>query len=144
MAIVVLSPFSGRPVQVREADLGRAVRDESGRVFYPLPRPDGAGFYASTTRAGSPRDLQRYADIVARQGCASGQTGADPAVAPSTGAAPAVPSTDPPATEPVYDATGGGAGRSGKMGRRIIVGLAVLAAAAGAAWLLFQRLRGGH
>lgn len=60
MPITVLSPFSGNPVKIRDQDLGRAVRDEAGRIFYVLEKPDGGGYYAAPTRAGGPKDLDRY------------------------------------------------------------------------------------
>jgi hypothetical protein len=66
MAIEVRSPHSGHPVKVREEDVGRAIRDESGRIFYVLERTDGAGYYGSFTRAGSESDQQRYDDMVDR------------------------------------------------------------------------------
>ncbi len=60
MPLTVYSPHSGRPVKVRDQDLGRAVRDEENRVFYVVPRSDGEGYYAALTRQGSPKDEQRY------------------------------------------------------------------------------------
>ena len=60
MTVEVLSPFSGRPVKVRPQDVGRAVRDEAGRLFYVLPRPDGSGYYSAPSRAGGQRDIDRY------------------------------------------------------------------------------------
>jgi hypothetical protein len=60
MPITVKSPYSGRPVKVRDQDIERAVRDEEGRVFYVVPRPDAEGYYAAPTRKGSPKDLERY------------------------------------------------------------------------------------
>ena len=60
MPLTVLSPHSGRPVKVRSEDLGRAVRDEGGRIFYVVPRSNGEGYYAALTRKGSPKDEQRY------------------------------------------------------------------------------------
>ena len=53
MPITIHSPHSGYPVKVRDQDIGRAVRDEQGRVFYVLQREEGEGYYASKTRAGS-------------------------------------------------------------------------------------------
>lgn len=53
MAIIVSSPHSGRPVKVRDQDVGRAVRDEAGRIFYAVPKRDSRGYYGSLTRAGS-------------------------------------------------------------------------------------------
>lgn len=66
MPIVVYSPFSGKPVKVRDEDIGRALRDEEKRIFYALERPDGEGYYAAPTRAGGPKDLERYDKILAK------------------------------------------------------------------------------
>ena len=63
MPITVLSPYSGRPVKVRDQDIERAVRDEEGRIFYVVARPDGGGYYAAPTRKGTDRDLQRYDEL---------------------------------------------------------------------------------
>jgi FKBP-type peptidyl-prolyl cis-trans isomerase len=60
--VTILSPYSGRPVKVREQDLGRALRDEQGRVFYIVEDPEH-GRYAARTRKGSPKDLERYRQI---------------------------------------------------------------------------------
>lgn len=56
---MILSPYSGHPVKIREQDLGRALRDEQGRVFYVVEDPEH-GRYAARTRKGSPKDLERY------------------------------------------------------------------------------------
>ena len=53
VGIVVKSPHNGRPVKVREQDVGRAVRDDEGHVFYVLARCDQNGYFGSTTRGGS-------------------------------------------------------------------------------------------
>ena len=66
MPLTIKSPYSGRLVKVRDQDLGRAIRDEEGRVFYVVPRPDGDGHYAALTRKGSPKDLERYDKLEAR------------------------------------------------------------------------------
>ncbi len=60
--VTILSPYSGRPVKIREHDLGRALRDEEGRVFYVVEDPEH-GRYAARTRKGSAKDLQRYRQI---------------------------------------------------------------------------------
>lgn len=60
MPITILSPYSGRPVKVRDQDLERALRDEEGRIFYVVEGTDGKGYYASMTRKGSEKDQQRY------------------------------------------------------------------------------------
>jgi len=67
MGIVIHSPFSGRPVKVRDQDAGRAVKDEEGRLFYVLQRSDGSGYYGAPTRAGGQRDEQRYDTMLAKQ-----------------------------------------------------------------------------
>lgn len=63
MPITVYSPYSGRPVKVRDQDVGRAVRDEDNRIFYVVPRSWGEGYYAAPTRKGSEKDEQRYLDL---------------------------------------------------------------------------------
>ena len=68
MPITVLSPFSGRPVKIRDQDLGRAVRDEENRIFYVLKKSDGSGYYGAPTRTGNPRDEQRYLELEKKVG----------------------------------------------------------------------------
>lgn len=63
MPITINSPYSGNPVKVREQDIGRALRDEEGRVFYVVERSDGKGYYSSPTRHGSEKDEQRYREM---------------------------------------------------------------------------------
>jgi len=60
MPITIHSPYSGRPVKIRDQDIGRAVRDEEDRIFYVVPRASGDGYYAAPTRKGSDKDEQRY------------------------------------------------------------------------------------
>ena len=60
MPIVILSPYSGRSVKIRDKDIGRSVRDEESRIFYVVPRTDGKGYYSSITRNGSSKDESRY------------------------------------------------------------------------------------
>ena len=67
MPITVFSPYSGRPVKVRDQDVSRAIRDEEGRIFYVVPKSDGNGHYTSPTRKGSEKDEQRYAELQAKQ-----------------------------------------------------------------------------
>ena len=55
VSITVQSPHSGRPVKVRDEDVGRAVRDEAGRIFYVLSDPEGGGYFGSRTRSGKQR-----------------------------------------------------------------------------------------
>ena len=52
MAVVVNSPHNGRPVKVRQQDVGRAVRDDEGHIFYVLARSDAEGYVGSLTRGG--------------------------------------------------------------------------------------------
>lgn len=58
MSIVVRSPYSGQQIEIRDQDLGRAMRDEQGRFFYVLAKQDGSGHYGSATRAGGPKAEQ--------------------------------------------------------------------------------------
>ncbi|MBB6429753.1 hypothetical protein [Algisphaera agarilytica] len=60
MPITINSPYSGRPVKIRDEDIGRAVRDEEDRIFYVVQRGSGEGYYAAPTRKGSEKDEQRY------------------------------------------------------------------------------------
>ncbi len=60
MPITINSPYSGRPVKIRDQDIGRAVRDEEDRIFYVVARASGKGYYAAPTRKGSDKDEQRY------------------------------------------------------------------------------------
>lgn len=66
MEIKVNSPHGGRPVIVREADVGRALRDESGKVFYVLRQSDDKGYYGSRTRAGGSQEERNYIEISTR------------------------------------------------------------------------------
>lgn len=66
MEIKVNSPHSGRPVIVREADVGRALRDENGKVFYVLRQSDDKGYYGSRTRGGGSQDERNYIEISTR------------------------------------------------------------------------------
>ncbi len=66
MGIIVSSPYSGRPVKVRDQDVGRAVRDEEGRIFYVLAKRDGNGYYGALTRAGGEKDELRAAEMEAK------------------------------------------------------------------------------
>lgn len=65
MSIVVRSPYSGQQVEIREQDVGRAIRDEQGRFFYVLAKQDGSGHYGSATRAGSPKAEQTALELEA-------------------------------------------------------------------------------
>ena len=66
MTITVSSPFTGRPVKIREKDVGRAVTDEDGGIFYVFPKKDGSGYYGAPTRVGGERDEERAARNEAR------------------------------------------------------------------------------
>jgi len=63
MPITILSPYSGKPVKVRDQDVGRAIRDEEGRIFY-IVNDEGGDIYAAMTRKGSEKDLARYQKMV--------------------------------------------------------------------------------
>lgn len=63
MPITIYSPYDGEPVKIRDQDVGRAVRDREGRIFYVVKRSVGEGYYSSPTRAGSPRDETRYVEL---------------------------------------------------------------------------------
>lgn len=63
MAITVKSPHNGRPVRVRPQDVGRAVRDADGRVFFVLERAGGNGYYGSRTRVGGEAEEQRVDEL---------------------------------------------------------------------------------
>jgi hypothetical protein len=67
MWIEVNSPHTGRPVRIRDKDVGRTVRDEGGNIFYALPRADGEGHYGSLTRAGGPDQERRYDEMLAKE-----------------------------------------------------------------------------
>ncbi len=60
------SPYSGDPVKIRTTDIGRAVKDTEGRIFYVLPRSDGKGYYSSITRKGGPREEQQFLAMEAK------------------------------------------------------------------------------
>jgi FKBP-type peptidyl-prolyl cis-trans isomerase len=109
--VTILSPYSGRPVKLREQDLGRALRDEQGRVFYVVEDPEH-GRYAARTRKGSPKDLERYREIEA--GVAKLEDG------PTTNEAP---------LSSVHDATG--AKRRNPVGLLIVLLVFAAAVAAG-------------
>jgi hypothetical protein len=76
MPLTINSPHSGRPVKVRDSDVGRSIRDEEGRVFYVLPRQNGEGFYGALTRKGSEKDEQRY-DAMEKKSAIARDTGAE-------------------------------------------------------------------
>lgn len=63
MGITVNGPHSGLPVKVRDQDVGRAVKDEQGRIFYVLPKSDGSGYYGAMTRAGGTKDEARALEM---------------------------------------------------------------------------------
>lgn len=86
MALTIKSPYSGKPVKVRDQDIGRSLRDESGHIFYVLPTADGTDYYAAKTRVGSLKEEQAYAELQPQE------------------MAPTDNSTD--STTPAYDATG--------------------------------------
>lgn len=111
MPIVILSPYSGCSVKIRDKDIGRSVRDEENRIFYVVPRSDGKGYYSSITRNGSPKDESRYLELVKKDAVVDVQKREELA-------------------KPVHDAMG--KTRKRTVGRRfilflILVGLAYLA-----------------
>ena len=129
MAIIVHSPYSGLPVKVREQDVGRAVRDAAGKIFYVLPRPDGKGHFGSSIRGGGEAELKRYEEVVAQAAPGRGNAVAEDAQPGSCGLE-------------VFDASG--KGRPGFRGRRKwIVAVLILALLGAAAWAVWQ-WRGGQ
>ncbi|MFA9478679.1 hypothetical protein ACERK3_10260 [Phycisphaerales bacterium AB-hyl4] len=117
MPITILSPYSGRPVKVRDQDLGRAIRDEEGRIFYVIPRSDGQGHYAAPTRKGSEKDEQRYRDLE-RKTAEQGEIAREVQ------------------QQPAHDATG--PGRPVSPVRLIVLLIVLLAAIAAGLWLLLD------
>lgn len=111
MPLVVHSPYSGKPVKVRDEDIHRAIRDEEGRIFYVVQRTTAEGYYASPTRQGSEKDEQRYLDMLEKS----------TAVEQHKRAATATP---------VHDATGQGRARSVGMIVRLVIVLILLLAIA--------------
>ncbi|MBI1372987.1 MAG: hypothetical protein GC159_09525 [Phycisphaera sp.] len=81
MGITIYSPFSGREVKIRDNDLGKAVKDEEGRLFYVLERPDGSGYYAAPTRAGGEKDIASYDRMLEKQNRAKTGSGSAQAAA---------------------------------------------------------------
>ena len=119
MPITLLSPHSGKPVKIRDQDVGRAVRDEEKRVFYALPRPDGSGHYGALTRNGSDKDLARYDALESKVGAGAAHVRQVAAT---------------------HDARG--PGRSGSPLRLVAILLLVGLTAVGA-WLGYRALLGG-
>lgn len=68
MWFIVRSPHDGREVKVRDKDVGRAIRDGEGNLFYVLPRANGQGHYGSLTRLGGPEQESRYDTMLAQEG----------------------------------------------------------------------------
>ncbi len=98
MPLIIHSPFSGKPVKVRDEDVGRAVRDENRRIFYVIQRPDGEGYYGSPTRHGGEKELARYDELVAAGGVEEeAATTAEPSAAGDApaGGVPASPAGRP-------------------------------------------------
>ncbi|MBI1367920.1 MAG: hypothetical protein GC162_04620 [Planctomycetes bacterium] len=75
MSIAVVSPFTGHEVKVRPQDVGKAMKDDMGNMFYVLPRPDGEGYYTAPTKAGGQRDIDKYDAMLAKMNKAK-ETGA--------------------------------------------------------------------
>jgi len=118
MPITVLSPHDGTPVKIRDQDVGRAVRDREGRIFYVLAKSDGSGYYGAMTRAGGEKDERRYMELEAKtkQADATAQANVAAAAAP-------------------HDARGRG---RPMMGRFVLL-LLILAAAGAVAWYLMSQ-----
>ncbi len=110
MPIVVNSPFSGKPVKIRDQDVNRAVRDEENRIFYVLPLSTGAGYYASPTRQGGAKEEERYLSMAAKTGQMADNARAEQ-------------------TPLVHNAAG--RPRSGKRGKLVILVFVVIIAAVG-------------
>ncbi len=135
MAITVDSPYSGKPVKVREQDVRRAVRDEEGRIFYVLPRPDGSGFVGSKTRTPARDPQQETAEPMPATADADGAQSPETttATSPRPASSAAVPTESAPprlsadAAGPVHDATGRRRKR-GWRGRMVIFVLAAIVA----------------
>lgn len=128
MPLTVYSPHSGKPVKVREEDLGRALRDEGGRVFYALKTADGQDVYGAVTRKGSPEEEARY----------QSQDWLTPGSAPAPGSAPgssapeaegAGPANNSESSAEPHDATG--PGRKAPVSRYVFIAVLVLLIAAG-------------
>ena len=123
MAMTLYSPHSGHPVKVRDVDVGRAIRDEQGRIFYVVERSDGSGYYAALTRHGSEKDEARYDDLAAR--IASGEFVPEPIESEAaSGAAQAGGAPKP------HDATGRRKVSPLRVALVVLILLIVLAAAA--------------
>ena len=112
MPIVILSPYSGRSVKIRDKDIGRSVRDEESRIFYVVPRSDGKGYYSSITRNGSPKDESRYLELEKKDAVVDVQKREELA-------------------KPIHDAMG--KTRKSTLGRRIVL-LLILIGLAYVAW----------
>ncbi|MEM1210120.1 MAG: FKBP-type peptidyl-prolyl cis-trans isomerase [Planctomycetota bacterium] len=119
MPITVLSPYSGRAVKARDQDIGRALRDEEGRIFYIVERPGGHGHYAAPTRKGSDKDLERY-DALQTKGEVARQTHHEQSA------------------QQVHDARG--KGRSGSGTRKLVLLLLALVILAVAGYIAGTRL----
>ena len=132
MPITVLSPHSGQPVKIRDADVGRAVRDAGGNVFYVVERPDGAGHYGARTRRGSPQDLAHY-DALPESTSSAAPGATASAVRPT----PSNATSTPPSPPTPHDARG--PGRPTRRLRAVVLLLILLALLVGA-YLGYQAL----
>ena len=65
--IEVRSPHTGRPVRLREKDVGRTVRDGDGNIFYALECADGNGHYGSLTRVGGEEQERNYFEMIEKE-----------------------------------------------------------------------------
>ncbi len=123
MPILVHSPHDGSPVQVREQDIGRAIRDKNGKIFYCLPRASGEGYFGSKTRAASAKGEEQV-DALAAQFQQTNETGVPDKT--TTDRTPFPPTS--------HDATGK---RRKASPARAIVLLLILAALIAAGWYAY-------
>lgn len=109
MSMIVHSPYDGYPVKIRDQDLGRAIRDNEGRIFYAVLRSDGQGYYGALTRKGSEKDERRYIEMLEKMDRAR-EVGAQRSA------------------QQIHDATGKASGRGAWRWLVLIILLAVIAA----------------
>lgn len=89
MSIEVRSPYSGEMVKIMPKDVGKAVKDRDGRVFYVLEDDEG-GYYPSMTRSGegsakAQGDHARTEERMAEHHAAVAERGAGSGKRPSKG-----------------------------------------------------------
>lgn len=106
--IHVNSPYDNNPVKVLEKDIGKAVKDGEGRMFYVLPRSDGSGYFGAISRKDAGKEEQEAAHRDAKQSRAD-------------------------AASRRIEPAAGGTSRTGSV--RMILGLVILAAIAAGGYL---------